>query len=208
MYLFSRSRHLKSASARESIASAIEGAGLVKNISGMDFSVWTTFASPDVGRLVWSAMFEHLDDLQAAGQTLGESVEWNDWIESSDALYDGPSEDSLIHIVHGAPDPDRTVNFVAVTTALCANGKVAAGMAAGVEIAETATKITGIPVSFGALETGPFGGVVWFSGAESMRETEEATAALATDPSWVQLVDSHGATFQTGAGSAWYQRLG
>jgi hypothetical protein len=95
-----------------------------------------------------------------------------------------------------------------VTTALCANGKVAAGMAAGVEIAETATKITGIPVSFGALETGPFGGVVWFAGAESMRETEEATAALATDPSWVQLVDSHGATFQTGAESAWYQRLG
>jgi hypothetical protein len=35
----------------------------VKSITGTDFSVWTTFASPDVGRLVWSAMFEHLDDL-------------------------------------------------------------------------------------------------------------------------------------------------
>jgi hypothetical protein len=208
MYLFSRSRHLKSAFARQSIASAIEGAGLVKNITGTEFSVWTTFASPDVGRLVWSAMFEHLDDLQAAGQKLGESVEWNDWIENSDSLYDGPSEDALIQVVHGEPDPDRTVNFVSVTNALCANGKLAAGMAAGVEIAEMATKVTGIPVSFGALQTGRFGGVVWFTGAESMRETEEAEAALAADPTWMQLVDSHGGTYQTGAESAWYQRLG
>jgi hypothetical protein len=207
MYLFSRSRHLNTASARQSIASAIEGAGLVNNITGMEFSVWTTFASPDVGRLVWSAMFEHLEDFQVAGQKLGESDEWNDWIENSDKLYEGPAEDALIQLVHGTPDPERTVNFVAVTTAVCANGKLGAGMAAGIEVAETATKITGTPVIFGAARTGPYGGVVWFGGAESMRETEEVEAALFADPSWVQLVDQNGSSFQAGAETAWYQRL-
>src|SRR5262245_53933874 len=104
MYLFSRSRHLKTASARQSIASAIGAAGLANEITGLEFSVWTTFASPDVGLLSWSAMFEHLDDLQAAGQKLSESDEFNDWIENSDNLYEGPSQDALIQLIHGTPD--------------------------------------------------------------------------------------------------------
>jgi hypothetical protein len=207
MYLFSRSRHLNSASARQSIAAAIEGAGLVYNITGMELSVWTTIASPDVGLISWSAMFDHLDDLATANQKLGESAEWGDWIENNDTLYEGPSEDSLIQLVHGTPDPERTVNFVSVTTAVCANGKLGAGIAAGIELAEAATKITDTPIIFGVAQTGLYGRVVWFAGAESMRETEEAEAALLGDPSWVQLVDQHGSSFQAGGESAWYQRL-
>jgi hypothetical protein len=208
MYVFSRSRHLNTASARQSIASAVEGAGLARAITGLEFSVWTTFASTDVGLIVWSAMFEHLTDLEAAGQKLGESDEWNDWIDNSDQLYEGRSEDTLVQLVHGTPDLDRTVNFVSATTAVCANGMLAAGIAAGIEIAEAASKIIDAPVIFGIAQTGVYGRVAWFAGAESMRETEEAGAALLADPSWVRLVDRHGSCFQSGAETAWYQRVG
>jgi hypothetical protein len=208
MYLFNRSRHVNSASVREGVAAAVEVAGMASTITGFDISAWMTVASRDVGLISWSAMFESLDDLAAANQKLAESSEYGDWIDAHDALFEGRAEDGLSQLVHGAPDPERTVNFVSATTAVCVNGKLSAAMAAGVEFAELASKITAPPTIFAAYRTGLYGGVMWLSAGETLGELEQGEAALSADPAWVQLLDQHGPLFGPGVETALFQRLG
>jgi hypothetical protein len=208
MYVFNRSRHVNSASVRGGVAAAVEVAGMATTITGLDVSAWMTFASREVGLVSWSAIFGGLDELAAATQKLSESSEYGDWVDAHDTLFEGPTEDSLIRLVHGAPDPDRTVNFVTATSAVCVNGKLGAAMAAGVELAELASKIASPPTILGVSRTGLFGGLVWLSAGETLAELEQADAALWSDPSWAQLVDQHGPLFEPGVETAWFQRLG
>ena len=207
MYLFSRFRHVNSASMREGVAAAVEVAGMASTITGLDVGAWMTIASREVARINWSAMFENLDELQAATEKLAGSTEYGDWVDAHDKLFDGPAEDALLQIVHGAPDPDRTVNFVAGIEAVCANGKLSAGLAAGVELAEAFTKISGSPILFAVRRTGLYGGVVWIAGAESLGALAALEETLFADPSWAPLVDQHGPAFEPGGETVWFQRL-
>jgi len=207
MYLFSRFRRVNSASAREAVAAAVEVAGMASTISGLPISSWITIASPEVGRINWSTTFEHLADFQAANDKLNDSKDYGDWADAHDKLFDGPAEDALMQIIHGVPDPDRTVNFVAGTRVVCATGKVGEATAAGVELAELATKISGQPMLVGATLTGLYGAMVFISGGESLAVAEEAQAALGADPSWLSFLDDHAALFQPGAETTWFQRL-
>jgi hypothetical protein len=208
MYIFSRWGRVAAASPRQSIAAAIEVAGLVKSITDVDVSVFTTVASPDVGRISWSAMFESLAAMEAAFAKLNESQDYNDWADAHSHLFDGLPEDRMLQVIHGAVDPSQTVNVVSSVTGVCATGQLAAGLAAGVELAETAAKITGHGVLFGLAATGDYGRVAWLSGAESMADLDQAEAALNADPSWLPLVDRLSPAFQPNAETAWWQRLG
>jgi hypothetical protein len=62
-------------------------------------------------------------------------------------------------------------------------------MELGVEIAQRAEKITGIPTVFGAGVTGPYGAVAWISAYESIQAVEAAQQALASDADWVSFID-------------------
>jgi len=207
MYLFSRSRHVSYASEREGIAAAVEAAGMVTSITGLEVSAWSTVASPDAGLIVWSVILESLADLDAANQKLAASQEFGDWLDAHDKLWDGRPRDYLAEIVHGGPDPDRPSNVVFASVGVCAVGNAAPAMAAGIELAEAVSKITGVPTSFGSAVTGPEGGVLWFGAVANLGELEQGRAALNADPSWIELVDRHGPLFQPGSELVLYQRL-
>jgi hypothetical protein len=208
MYLFSRFRHVNSASAPEAVAAAVQVAGMITTATGFEMSAWMTVASREVGRINWSVMFEHLSDLEDANRTLTAMPEYADFVRANDKLFDGPAEDVLSQIVHGEPDPERTVNVVMGTRATCANGMLGAGMAGGVELAEAFTRITGAPMLFGSSVTGLYGGVVWIAGVADMAEAEAAVTAVNSDPAWVALVDQNGPYYQPGGETIMFQRLG
>ena len=102
----------------------------------------------------------------------------------------GGLDDGLLQIVHGDPDPNRTIEYVTAVQAVCATGNIGNGMAVGVEIAQQAETITGLPTLFGADVTGPYGGVAWLTGYENIAALETAQQALAADAGWVSLIDS------------------
>ena len=207
MYLFSRFRRVHNASLRQGVAAAVEVAGMASDITGFEITPWMSLASREVSRINWSAMFGSLDELQAANEKLAASSEYGDWVDSHDELFEGPLEDAVLQIVHGTPDPARTVNFVAGVEAVCVNGKLSVGLAGGVELAEAFTKITGNPMLFAVRRTGLYGGVVWLAGSESLGELGKLEDALFADPSWPTLVDQHGASFAQGGETTWFQRL-
>ena len=77
--------------------------------------------------------------------------------------------------------------------AVCATGNIANAMAVGVEIAQKAEVVTGLPTLFGSSLTGPYGGVGWITGYANIGELEAAQQALGADPSWVDMIDKKAA---------------
>ena len=83
----------------------------------------------------------------------------------------------------------------------------AAGMAGGIEIAQRAAEITGIPLLFCAGMTGQYGAVMWVSGGPDLATVESAGDALVADPSWLALVDRVAPSYAVAASSTLYQRI-
>ena len=109
--------------------------------------------------------------------------------------------------MYGEPTgPPKT--YVESTRAVAANGYVTEAMGLGVEIAETAARITGIPVMFVSLVTGTFGGVGWISSVDDLAEIEAANAALVSSDEWLKLVDRVGHAFNPGVTTTILRRLG
>ena len=111
-------------------------------------------------------------------------------------------------VVTGAPDPAAPLPaYVTVARARAAAGHLGDAMAAGIEIAEAASRITGVTTSFMVDSTGPFGGCRWTSGHPDIASVERAESALAADGSWIALIDRVGTAYEPDASQGIYRRL-
>ena len=88
-----------------------------------------------------------------------------------------------------------------------ANGRLAAAMAGGVEIAEAATRITGARTAFMSSVTGAYGGCMWSTGFPDIGALERAEGALAADEGWLELIDRVGPAYAQGVRQGIYRRL-
>ena len=104
---------------------------------------------------------------------------------------DGGADDLLSQILYGAPDPNRSVEYVSTVTTTCANGSVMRGIELGVEIAQRAEKATGLPDLFGAAATGNYGAVGWITGYADVNELERAQTTLAANADFGKFVDKN-----------------
>jgi hypothetical protein len=146
--------------------------------------------SRDVGLISWASMVEHLSDVETATDKLAIDGPFNDFIEENDAVFVGPVSDMLAQIVSGAADPGGELPAYAATVqATCANGHLADGMAAGVELAAEATRIGGLTTMFLATATGDYGGVAWITGAPDLAALEASEARVNSDSGFVALAD-------------------
>jgi hypothetical protein len=206
MYLFSRRRHINTAKAREAMATAVEACPRVSQVTGWDVRVWATVHSPDITGLLWTTSFEHLEELAAGFDKLVVDEGWNDWLAQHDAEFVGPIDDNLLQVLHGAPG-EQAPEYVQAVRAVCANGMLSRGIELGIELAQTAERITGVPVMFTSRVTGEYGGVAWISGAPDLATFETESAALAADASWAELLDRAGPAYQPGADTFLLRRL-
>jgi hypothetical protein len=189
MYLFSRRTRLAGGNGRAGLEWAVAMCERVNQITGLDVGLWGTVYSEGFGTISFTTFLPDLAALEAAGDKL--QVD-DGYLEASDkgaALTIGGLDDSLLEIVHGVPDPSRNPQYVSGVTAVCASGHLAKGMTVGVEIAQRAEKITGLPTLFVRGATGPYGGVGWLTGYEDIGSLESAQQALADDASWLEFLD-------------------
>jgi hypothetical protein len=205
MYLFARRRRIDPAHARAAVGMALEGATRVREMTGLTIWVWSPVLSPEFGTMVWSTRVDHLEELETADDKLMSS-DFADWVEQNDGLFAGPLEDSVLQVVHGTPS-EQPGAYTQVVRATCANGAMTEAMGFGVEIAEVAARITGLPTMFGAAITGVYGGVAWLTGVADLTAVETANAALAADDEWRKLVDRAGHAFEPGVTSSLLRRL-
>jgi hypothetical protein len=164
--------------------------------------------SPELGTVVWASFVESLEELEAAQDKLAVSDSFIALADSGAELFAGPLQDGLAQVIVGTIDRTAPLpSYVTVARATAVNGKLSEAMAAGAEIAETATKITGVPTSFLVDATGPFGGCRWNTGLPDIASVERAEAALAADDRWIALMDRIGPDFAPGASQSIYRRI-
>jgi hypothetical protein len=206
MYIATRTRAINQGKVRAAVAAAVEAGSRASAISGQEIFVWSSIFSSDGPAVSWSVRVEHLADVVALDDALISDEGFAKWIEDNDGLFAGPSSDVVSQVVHGAPSgPPKT--YVQATRAVCANGSIGEGMGIGVEIADAATRITGIPVLFLAAVSGTYGSVAWLSSVDDLAEMEAANAALVTDDDWVKLIDRAGHAFAPGTSAVILRRL-
>lgn len=190
MYLFSRRARLGNGHLRESAAWAVAVTEKVNQITELDVSLWTSVFSPGLGELVWATFVEDLATLETADAKLMVDDGYVELVDQGAAFSDSSGADDIVsQLVHGDVDPNRQITYVSVVEATIAGGNAARGMALGVEIAQRASKITGVPTAFLADTTGSYGGVRWITGYENVQQLQAANDALGADESFTTFID-------------------
>ena len=209
MYLFSRRRSVGPAHARPAATFGADAGKRATAICGLDISTWITIASTDTGLMSWATMVEHMADIEAATDKLAVDDAFNEFVERNDGLFSGPVTDVLFEVVSGAPEPAPVPPaYALIIETECANGRMAAAMAGGVEMAAEATRLCGLPVMFLTAVTGAYGAVSWIFGAPDLATIEAARAALNGDAAFGALIDRHGPSYRQGGLSTIHRRIG
>ena len=209
MYLFTRSGRFAPGSTRDVVSYVGEVTEKVRQETGLRVDAWSSTFSPDLGTVVWAVFAEDLAVLEQANDKLASSDSYIDLVDRGAQLFAGPASDSLAQVMAGELDPAApTPQYVSVARAVAANGQLRAALAGGVEIAETSSRITGVPSMFLVDTTGPYGGCAWTSGFADIGALQRADAALAADAGWLELIDRVGPAYQQGAAQAIYRHAG
>lgn len=208
MYLFTRAGRFGPGSVGEGMTFVTLITEKVHQETGLDIHSWGASMSPELGTVVWASFVESLEQIEAAQDKLAVSDSFIALAESGAKLFIEPLRDSVAQVVVGSFDPTAPLpSYVTVARATATNGKLSEALAAGEEIAETATRITGVPTSFLVEATGPFGGCRWNSGYPDIASLERAEASLMADATWLKLIDRVGPCFQDGASQSIYRRI-
>jgi hypothetical protein len=190
MYLFSRRARLGNGHLRESAAWAVAMTEKVNQITELNVGLWTSVFSPGLGELVWAAFIEDLLTLETAEAKLMGDDGYVELVDKGATFSDGSGADDIVsQLVSGDIDPNRQITYVSVVESTIAGGKLARGMELGVEIAQRASKVTGLPSAFLADTTGSYGGVRWITGYENVQQLQAANAALGADQSFTTFID-------------------
>jgi hypothetical protein len=208
MYLFTRAGRFAPGSVRDGMAYVAAITEKVTQETGLDLHTWGANLSPELGTVVWAAFVESLEELEAADDKLAMSEQFVEMAEKGAKLFVGPLTDGLASVVVG--DVDRSAPlpaYVTVARATAANGRLKDALAAGAEIAETATRITGISTGFLVDATGAYGGCRWQSGHADIASVQRAEGALMAEPGWLDLMDRIGPCFREGATQSLYRRI-
>jgi hypothetical protein len=193
MFLFSRTTRIAN---NDGLAWAVEMTEHAKRASGLDIGLWGQVWSPELGRIAWTTFVPDLATLAAAGDKMNADAAMTATGAKGAELTTGGLDDALYSIVHGELDPSAPQpEYVSTVAAVCASGAVTKAMAAGVEIAQRAEKITGSPSMFVANVTGVYGGVGWFTGYADVQALEAAQQAIAADASFSTHVDKTASAF-------------
>jgi hypothetical protein len=208
MYLFTRAGRFGPGSVVDGMTFVSAVTEKVHQETGLEIHAWAASMSPELGTVVWASFVDSLEELEAAEDKLAVSDSFIELTEKGSKLFAGPLTDGLAQVVVGAIDRSAALPaYVTVARATAANGKLGAAMAAGVEIAEASTRITGLPTGFLADVTGPYGGCRWNTGHADIASVERSEAALMADDSWLQLIDRIGSAYQEGASQSIFRRI-
>lgn len=196
MYLMTRSVQITDA---EGMAWARSMRDIVAESVGQ-CQLYTRTLSPAFGTVVWTTWWEDLASMEGAFAKLAGDAAYASHAPRGAAHVTGPIDDQLVQAITEVAQGGEPSRYVGAIHATLAQGNYVRGFGAGVEIAQRAGAVTGVPTLFGRVLTGAYGGVVWYSAFESLAQFEAANDALAADGGFAEYLDSTQGCFEEGSG--------
>jgi hypothetical protein len=208
MYLFTRAGRLAPGPPQPALAHVASVTEKVHEETGLEISAWLASMSPELGTCVWSCMVESLEELEAANDKLAVSDQFARLMTDGAGIFAGEFRDGLAQFVHGEPAADAPrPAYVLAVRATAVNGRLRDAMAGGIEVAEAATSISGVPTSFLVETTGTYGGCRWVTALPDIGSVQRSEAALNADETWMELIDRIGPLYEQGATQSMYRRI-
>lgn len=199
MLIFTRTTTLNRHKLMEATGAAIEVAAMVTDIGGIPVSVFASRYGEALNTLAWSARVESQTELQGVADKLLSNADYLEWVTSHSELFESAPLDRLATVVSSSlmEGPRR---FYTVLTATAANGRVGDAVAFGIKAQQFVSDALGLPTAFLVPVYGPFGAVVWLTGADSMTELDAAVEMQMTNTDYHALVAEAGPLFAEGSG--------
>ena len=206
MYIFSRQRSVNPASFRDAVGHAVGIAELVTDITGTEVFVWMSQFGPEGPAITWSSRVDSMSDLDTRSSQLMTSDAYAERIEEIDDSFTGAATDSLIEIVSGTLASTPT-QYVAVTQALAAPGRIREAVAWGADLAEKASTTLDVPVAFGVGVYGPYGSMGWLAAHDDADSMDQSRAKMMADETLQTAIDDGGDLVQPHASQMLLRRL-
>ena len=195
MYLFTRRGVVRAGNPGDAVAWSIGITEKVRQITGLDVSLWRGTLGGELGATAWSVIVPDLVSLEAAEDKLAADSGYLDEAARGQQFIPDGVQDQLRQFVHpqidaSAPPPEGPqATYVAVVESSIAEGSTARALEVGVAIAQRAEQITGVATAFLMNATGVFTGVTWITAHTDIQAIEAANNAMASDPEWLQMLD-------------------
>lgn len=193
MYLFSRTARLTGRQQAAAMAWVTTVTEHVAQATGLPIVCYAQVYSSDVGTLKWSNVVPDLATSEAAFDKLAVDGQFAELLEQGqDYLVPGSVHDRLSAIIHPAEFPEQAGSlpeYGSTVETTLASGHLVDGITLGVEIAQKAQAITGLPTLFLTDLTGNYGSVQWLTGYANITEMEQANDAINADESFLKLID-------------------
>lgn len=201
MQLFSRRIQMVGQPAKY-MAYAIDMRAYVTEQTGRDIALWSAVFGAPVGTLMYAIRVEGIADYRAMSTKLLEDATYHEKIAAGAEFVGGPAEDTIATPIHGElGEESPPVGAMAqITTAQIANGQYEQAFGWGVEMAQHAESVTGVPTMFLAGNFGPFGTVTWIGVTADAAAVDAANQALWADAEYMKRLGAAGELFVPGSG--------
>lgn len=200
MDLFSR-RVMTAGPPAEVLAYAVEMRNYVADQTGQDVGLWSAGFGAPVGAMAYTMRVDGIAGLQAMTASFVDDPEYHAKLAKGADFIAAPSEDSLAQPLHGElGDPPPVGSFAMVTTVVIGNGAYAEAIGWGVDMAQHAERVTGMPTAFLMNAFGTFGQVTWIGTAPDAAAIDAAGQKLNADGDYVDKLSAAGHLFVPGSG--------
>jgi len=178
MQLFTRTVTLNGAPA-DIGAYATDMRSYVSGVLGTEIGLWGVQFGAPAGTMVFSTRVDGLAGAAAMTATLMADEGYHAKIANGQQYVGGPAQDQILNPLHGeigeGPPP---VGAIATVTTAVASAGFDQAVGWGIELAQLAESVMGLPVIFGAGIAGTFGEFAWLSIAPDAAAADAANEAV------------------------------
>lgn len=192
MYILARSVRLNGTDLRGAMSWVTTITEHVNQVTGAGVGAWNRVYSQGVGTVAFVTPLADYTALEGFTDKLMVDDRYIDLVsEGQKYIIPGTVDDTLSTVVHpaDAPATPPTGEYAVVVSTTCANGKLAEGLAVGVEIAQRSTELTGVPTMFHVDDGGNFGAVSWVTLMANAAEMERVGQLQFGDAAFIELID-------------------
>jgi hypothetical protein len=198
MYIFSRTGSLDRNHLADGMASSVQIAAKVAQVTGREVRVFNVRYGQPYGTVMFSVRAESFAENAEMWEKLATDQGYLDMASSISSKFSTLPTDRALSILVASPDVAGR-HLYATTTATAANGKMAEAVAFGAR-AQGVVAAAGFPSWFGASAFGAFGEMMWATGLDTAADVDRFQTFMSTDPGMQQIVAEAGDLFIPGSG--------
>ena len=164
---------------------------LLSKESGKDWNAWAAVAGRPYGSFGLSTTFENYADLIASQMKIAMSADWAALAAKADGILANPAPTSLSEVIAVTGELSGPRQFATVTRAVIDRSAMMDAIAWATQVAEYATKVTGVSTIVTTSAAGPMFGVSWLAGVDTPEELDKISA-LGADAGYLGMLADAG----------------